>query len=122
MEESGKRPFRVRYALPLTLFPFLCGIGTAVPLWGEKAERIFFATAAVALVASLALGQWWQRQAHDLVDTEPESLAALPLIPVVAVLVFVVLVVYALLGLATDLLVRAIERKALAWRRGLVAR
>ncbi|GGM58607.1 ABC transporter permease [Thermopolyspora flexuosa] len=36
--------------------------------------------------------------------------------------VFVVLVVYALLGLATDLLVRAIERKALAWRRGLVAR
>lgn len=36
--------------------------------------------------------------------------------------VFVVLVVYALLGLATDLAVRAIERKALAWRRGLVAR
>jgi len=36
--------------------------------------------------------------------------------------VFVVLVVYALLGLSTDLAVRAIERKALAWRRGLVAR
>lgn len=36
--------------------------------------------------------------------------------------VFVVLVVYALLGLATDLAVRAIERKALGWRRGLVAR
>ncbi|MBW8486620.1 ABC transporter permease [Actinomadura parmotrematis] len=36
--------------------------------------------------------------------------------------VFVVLVVYALLGLATDLLVRAVERRALAWRRGLVAR
>jgi len=36
--------------------------------------------------------------------------------------VFVVLVVYALLGLSTDLAVRAIERKTLAWRRGLVAR
>ena len=60
-----------------------------------RSWRIFFATAAVALVASLALGQWWQRQAHDLVDTEPESLAALPLIPVVAVLVFVVLVALA---------------------------
>ncbi|MEV5410615.1 ABC transporter permease [Thermopolyspora sp. NPDC052614] len=36
--------------------------------------------------------------------------------------VFVVLVVYALLGLTTDLAVRAIERKALGWRRGLVAR
>jgi hypothetical protein len=46
MKDSGKSPFRVRYALPLTLFPFLCGVGTAVPLWGENAERIFFATAA----------------------------------------------------------------------------
>ncbi|MET8007836.1 ABC transporter permease subunit [Nonomuraea glycinis] len=36
--------------------------------------------------------------------------------------VFVVLVVYALLGLATDLFVRALERHALAWRRGLTAR
>jgi sulfonate transport system permease protein len=36
--------------------------------------------------------------------------------------VFVVLMVYALLGLGTDLLVRAVERRALAWRRGLVAR
>jgi sulfonate transport system permease protein len=36
--------------------------------------------------------------------------------------VFVVLVVYALLGLGTDLLVRTVERRALSWRRGLVAR
>lgn len=36
--------------------------------------------------------------------------------------VFVVLVVYALLGLTTDLAVRAIERKTLGWRHGLVAR
>ncbi|MCP9948145.1 ABC transporter permease [Actinomadura madurae] len=36
--------------------------------------------------------------------------------------VFLVLVVYALLGVSTDLLVRLIERRALAWRRGLVAR
>ena len=41
-----RAPFRVRHALPLTLFPFLCGIGTAIPLWGERAEPIFFATAA----------------------------------------------------------------------------
>jgi hypothetical protein len=45
-EPSGPSPFRVRYALPLTLFPFLCGIATAIPLWGERAEKIFFATAA----------------------------------------------------------------------------
>ena len=45
-ETPGRAPFRVRYAVPLTLFPFLCGIGTAIPLWGERAERIFFATAA----------------------------------------------------------------------------
>jgi sulfonate transport system permease protein len=32
--------------------------------------------------------------------------------------IFVVLVIYALLGLATDLFVRAIEHRALAWRRG----
>ncbi|MER6816168.1 ABC transporter permease [Spirillospora sp. NPDC000708] len=36
--------------------------------------------------------------------------------------VFVVLVLYALLGVSTDLLVRLIERRALAWRKGLVAR
>ncbi|TDD86877.1 ABC transporter permease [Actinomadura darangshiensis] len=36
--------------------------------------------------------------------------------------VFLVLVVYALLGVSTDLLVRLIERRALAWRKGLVAR
>lgn len=32
--------------------------------------------------------------------------------------IFVVLVIYALLGLATDLFVRAVEHRALAWRRG----
>jgi sulfonate transport system permease protein len=32
--------------------------------------------------------------------------------------IFVVLVIYALLGLGTDLFVRLIERRALAWRRG----
>ncbi|GIJ04467.1 sulfonate ABC transporter, permease protein SsuC [Spirilliplanes yamanashiensis] len=32
--------------------------------------------------------------------------------------IFVVLVLYALLGLATDLTVRLVERRALAWRRG----
>ncbi|GII63811.1 sulfonate ABC transporter [Sphaerisporangium krabiense] len=36
--------------------------------------------------------------------------------------VFVVLAVYALLGLATDLLVRVLERHALAWRRGFTAK
>ncbi|MFB4301823.1 ABC transporter permease [Actinomadura sp. NTSP31] len=36
--------------------------------------------------------------------------------------VFLVLVLYAVLGVSTDLLVRLIERRALAWRKGLVAR
>jgi sulfonate transport system permease protein len=36
--------------------------------------------------------------------------------------VFVVLIIYALLGLGTDLLVRSVERRALSWRAGLVAR
>jgi len=45
-DPPGKAPFRVRFALPLTLFPFLCGIATAVPLWGDRAKPIFFATAA----------------------------------------------------------------------------
>jgi sulfonate transport system permease protein len=31
---------------------------------------------------------------------------------------FVVVVIYALLGLATDILVRFLERRFLAWRRG----
>ena len=41
-----QEPFRVRFAVPLTVFPFLCGIATAIPLWGERAKPIFFATAA----------------------------------------------------------------------------
>jgi uncharacterized membrane protein len=57
-----------------------------------RSWRVFFVTAAVAAVASMALGRWWQRQAHELVDTEPENLAALLLIPLVAALVFVLLV------------------------------
>ena len=32
------------------------------------------------------------------------------------------LVVYAVLGLLTDVFVRALERQALAWRRGLTSR
>jgi uncharacterized membrane protein len=60
-----------------------------------RSWRVFFVTAAVALGVSLALGQWWQRQAHDLVDTDPETLIAVPIIPVVAVLVFVLLVALA---------------------------
>jgi uncharacterized membrane protein len=60
-----------------------------------RSWRIFLVTAAVALGASMALGQWWQRQAHALVDTEPESLLVVPLIPVVAFVVFVLLVALA---------------------------
>ena len=39
-------PFRVRFQLPLTLLPFLAGVATAIPLWGDKAPQLFFTTAA----------------------------------------------------------------------------
>ena len=39
-------PARRRFELALTLLPFVAGIGTAAPLWGDHAPRIFFATAA----------------------------------------------------------------------------
>lgn len=61
----------------------------------SRSWRIFLVAAGAALVLSLALGQWWQRQAHELVDTTPESPAAVLLIPVVATLVFVLLVALA---------------------------
>ena len=35
--------------------------------------------------------------------------------------IFVALLVYTVLGLLTDSLVRALERRALAWRRGLLS-
>jgi sulfonate transport system permease protein len=35
--------------------------------------------------------------------------------------IFVVLLVYTILGLITDWLVRRLERRALVWRRGLLA-
>ena len=41
-----RAPFNVRHRVPLTLLPFLAGIATAVPLWGDRADKIFFATAA----------------------------------------------------------------------------
>lgn len=75
-------------------------------VWREFADRgprpparrswqLFFVVGGVALLVSLALGQWWQRQAHELVDTTPESPASVLLIPLVATLLFVVLVAVA---------------------------
>ncbi len=43
---KGRPPARVRYKIPLTLFPFVVGIGTVIPLWGETADPEFFSTAA----------------------------------------------------------------------------
>ena len=51
-----KKPFRVRYEIPLTLLPFVAGLATAIPLWGERAKPIFFATAAeVIALGAVAL-------------------------------------------------------------------
>ena len=35
-------PFRNRFRLPLTLFPILAGVGTAIPLWDSQGEPEFF--------------------------------------------------------------------------------
>lgn len=43
---STRPPAGVRFRVPLTLVPYLAGIGTAIPLWGDRAEKIFFSTAA----------------------------------------------------------------------------
>jgi uncharacterized membrane protein len=75
-------------------------------VWREFADRgprspasrswqVFFWVGGVALVVSLVLGQRWQRQAHELVDTSPEGWAAVLLVPLVAALFFVALVAVA---------------------------
>lgn len=46
VRDDGRRRFADRFRLVLTLIPFAAGIGTAVPLWGARADRLFFATAA----------------------------------------------------------------------------
>ena len=72
-------------------------------IWREFADRgprrparrswpVFLAAGGVALLVSLIVGQRWQRQAHVLVDTSPESPAIALLIPLVAGSVFVLLV------------------------------
>jgi uncharacterized membrane protein len=60
-----------------------------------RSWRVFFWVGGLALVVSLILGQWWQRQAHELVDTSPEGWAAVLLIPMVVALFFVALVAVA---------------------------
>jgi hypothetical protein len=41
-----RQPLRVRLRVPLILLPYAAGVATAVPLWGQRADKIFFATAA----------------------------------------------------------------------------
>ena len=43
---SGRRAFRVRFRVPLTLAPLVAGIGTAIPLWNTHAETEFFSASA----------------------------------------------------------------------------
>ena len=43
---AHQQPIHIRYELPLKMLPFVAGIGTAIPLWGDRAPSIFFATAA----------------------------------------------------------------------------
>lgn len=57
-----------------------------------RARRTFGAVAAAVLVASLALGVWWQREVSALVGLEPQAPVAAVLIPPVGALVFVLLV------------------------------
>lgn len=50
--------------------------------------RRLLAVAAIVLVASIAIGAWWQRAAATLVGLQPESLLAVLVIPPVAALSF----------------------------------
>jgi hypothetical protein len=43
---SGRRAFRVRYRVPLTVVPPVAGIATAIPLWNSHAETEFFSASA----------------------------------------------------------------------------
>lgn len=43
---SGRRAFRVRYRVPLTIVPLVAGIATAIPLWNSHAETEFFSASA----------------------------------------------------------------------------
>jgi uncharacterized membrane protein len=56
------------------------------------AWRTFAIVAAVALLAALGLGLWWQGQLRDLMDVPAPSLLQLPLLPLVAAALFTGLV------------------------------
>jgi hypothetical protein len=43
---AGRRAFRVRFRVPLTLAPLVAGIATAIPLWNTHAETEFFSASA----------------------------------------------------------------------------
>ena len=81
--EADRPPARVRYKIPLTLIPFVAGIGTAIPLWGKKAEPIFFATAAevIALGAvAMALEGSFFRVGPDVGRTTRGGVATVTLL------------------------------------------
>jgi hypothetical protein len=49
VETTSRDPWRVRFRVPLTVFPPLVGVGVAIPLWGTPAETEFFGAAAEVL-------------------------------------------------------------------------
>jgi hypothetical protein len=53
---AGQRqPVRIRFRVPLTVAPLLCGVAVAVPLWGTHSRPEFF-TAATHVLAIGAVG------------------------------------------------------------------
>ena len=58
----------------------------------RRAWRIFGWTALGTSLVALVVGQRWQRQAHELVATEPQSYLAVLVVPVLAAVTFVALV------------------------------
>jgi uncharacterized membrane protein len=56
------------------------------------AWRVFFISAAAALVLALGLGQWWQAQLRDLMDAPTPNPLLLVLLPLVAAALFTGLV------------------------------
>jgi hypothetical protein len=73
---SAAVPARVRFQVPLTLFPFLVGIATVVPLWGVKAQAMFFATAAETIALG-AVAMALQGRFFRVADTTDRSIWAI---------------------------------------------
>lgn len=66
--QSRREPWRVRFAIPLTVVPPVAGIAVAVPLWGHHADAAFFEAAthvlAIGAVGMALTGRFFRVSIH----------------------------------------------------------